>query len=68
MFRSKTKDRKPVKKKQFFIKKIKSCPLSMKGAPEIDYKNVRLLEKYISEKGKIIPSRISFVSSDKQRK
>ncbi len=68
MFRSKTKDRKPVKKKQFFIKKIKSCPLSAKGAPEIDYKNVRLLEKYISEKGKIIPSRISFVSSDKQRK
>ena len=47
MFRSKTKDRKPVKKKQFFIKKIKSCPLSAKGAPEIDYKNVRLLEKYI---------------------
>ena len=67
MFRSKTKERKPTKKKQFFIKKIKSCPLSTKGAPEIDYKNVRLLEKYISEKGKIIPSRISFVSSDKQR-
>ena len=67
MFRSKTKDRKPTKKKQFFVKKIKSCPLSSKGAPEIDYKNVKLLEKYISEKGKIIPSRISFVSSDKQR-
>ena len=69
MFRSKTKDRKPSqKKKQFFIKKIKSCPLSSKGAPAIDYKNVKLLEKYISEKGKIIPSRISFVSSEKQRK
>ena len=67
MFRSKSKDKKTVKKKQFFIKKIKSCPLSSKGAPEIDYKNVKLLEKYISEKGKIIPSRISFVSSDKQR-
>ena len=68
MFRNKTKDKKSLKKKQFFIKKIKSCPLSTKGAPEIDYKNIKLLEKYISEKGKIIPSRISFVSSDKQRK
>ena len=52
MFRNKSKDKKPTKKKQFFIKKIKSCPLSAKGAPEIDYKNVKLLEKYISEKGK----------------
>tara|TARA_A100001234_G_C12481518_1_gene323716 strand:+ start:438 stop:707 length:270 start_codon:yes stop_codon:yes gene_type:complete len=67
MFRNKTRDKKPTKKKQLFIKKIKSCPLSAKGAPEIDYKNIKLLEKYISEKGKIIPSRISFVSSDKQR-
>tara|TARA_S200000501_G_C20463511_1_gene586187 strand:- start:315 stop:584 length:270 start_codon:yes stop_codon:yes gene_type:complete len=68
MFRSKPKDKKPAKKKQFFLKKIKSCPLSSKGAPEINYKNVKLLERYISEKGKIVPSRISFVSSDKQRK
>ena len=67
MFRSKTRDRKAPKKKQFFIKKIKSCPLSAKGSPEIDYKNVKLLERYISEKGKIVPSRISFVSSEKQR-
>ena len=67
MFKSKTKDRKQAKKKQFFIKKIKTCPLSIKGAPEIDYKNVKLLERYISEKGKIIPSRISFVSTAKQR-
>ena len=45
----------------------KSCPLSIKGAPEINYKNVKLLKKYISEKGKIMPSRISFVSTSKQR-
>ena len=45
----------------------KNCPLSVKGAPKIDYKNVKLLEKYISEKGKIMPSRISFVSTSKQR-
>ncbi len=54
-------------KKQLFTKKFKSCPFSSKNAPIINYKNVKLLEKYISEKGKIIPSRISFVSSSKQR-
>ena len=45
----------------------KTCPLSGKGAPTIDYKNVRLLEKYISEKGKIVPSRITGVSRKKQK-
>ena len=54
-------------KKQLFLKKVKSCPFSSKRSPKIDYKNVKLLEKYISEKGKVIPSRISFVSSNKQR-
>ena len=54
-------------KKQLFTKKFKSCPFSGKHSPKIDYKNVKLLERYISEKGKIIPSRISFVSSSKQR-
>tara|TARA_B100000965_G_scaffold307507_1_gene266490 strand:+ start:576 stop:851 length:276 start_codon:yes stop_codon:yes gene_type:complete len=46
----------------------KTCPLSVKGAPEIDYKNVRLLKKYISENGKILPSRITNVSQKNQRK
>ena len=45
----------------------KSCPLSIKGAPKIDYKNVRLLKKYVSENGKILPSRITNVSQKKQR-
>ena len=54
-------------KKQLFTKKFKSCPFSSKNSPKIDYKNVKLLVKYISEKGKIVPSRISFVSSSKQR-
>ena len=45
----------------------KSCPLSIKGAPKIDYKNVKLLRKYISENGKILPSRITNVSQKKQR-
>ena len=39
----------------------KSCPLSMKGSPEIDYKNIKLLKKYVSENGKILPSRITNV-------
>lgn len=54
-------------KNQLFTKKFKSCPFSSKYSPKIDYKNVKLLEKYISEKGKIMPSRISFVSTSKQR-
>ena len=45
----------------------KSCPLSIKGAPIIDYKNIRLLKKYISENGKILPSRITNISQKKQR-
>ena len=46
---------------------IKKCPLSGKGAPVIDYKNINLLKKYISENGKILPSRITSVSQKKQR-
>ena len=45
----------------------KKCPLSGKGAPVIDYKNINLLKKYISENGKILPSRITSVSQKKQR-
>ena len=45
----------------------RKCPLSGKGAPVIDYKNVRLLKKYMSENGKILPSRITNVCQKKQR-
>ena len=45
----------------------KSCPLSVKGAPIVDYKNIRLLKKYMSENGKISPSRITNISQKKQR-
>tara|TARA_B110000014_G_scaffold189776_1_gene138579 strand:- start:2 stop:274 length:273 start_codon:yes stop_codon:yes gene_type:complete len=45
----------------------KKCPLSEKGAPIVDYKNIRLLRKYITENGKIMPSRITSVSQKKQR-
>ena len=45
----------------------KSCPLSVKGAPKVDYKNIKLLKRYMSENGKILPSRITNVSQKKQR-
>ena len=45
----------------------KKCPFSIKGAPIIDYKNIKLLKKYVSENGKILPSRITNVSQKKQR-
>ena len=45
----------------------KKCPLSGKGAPKVDYKNIRLLKKYVTENGKILPSRITSVSQKKQR-
>ena len=45
----------------------KTCPLSVKGAPEINYKNIKLLKKYVSENGKILPSRITSVYQKKQR-
>ena len=43
------------------------CPLSAKGAPVVDYKNISLLKKYMSENGKMLPSRITNVSQKKQR-
>ena len=45
----------------------KKCPLSGKGAPVVDYKNIKLLKRYVSEIGKILPSRITSVSKKKQR-
>lgn len=46
----------------------KKCPLSVKNAPIIDYKNVGLLKKYVSDNGKIISSKITSVSYNKQKK
>lgn len=48
-------------------KKHKACPFSGEGAPKIDYKNVKMLQRYLSERGRIIPSRITSVSLKKQR-
>ena len=46
----------------------KKCPLSLKNAPIIDYKNINLLKKYTSDNGKIISSKITSVSFNKQKK
>jgi|TARA_B110001452_G_scaffold197800_1_gene167747 small subunit ribosomal protein S18 len=46
----------------------KKCPLSVKDAPIVDYKNVSLLKKYISDNGKIVSSKISSVSFSKQKR
>ena len=50
------------------IKFFRPCPLSGKDAPLIDYKNIRVLKKYISESGRILPARITSVSQNKQKK
>ena len=49
------------------IKFSKQCPLSGKNAPVIDYKNIKILKKYISESGRILPSRVTSVSLKKQK-
>jgi len=50
-----------------FFRRKKTCPFSGANAPKIDYKDVKLLQRYISERGKIVPSRITAVSNKKQR-
>ena len=50
-----------------FFRRRKSCPFSRKDAPRIEYKDVRLLQGFVSERGKIVPSRITAVSAKKQR-
>lgn len=50
-----------------FYRRKKSCPFSGPNAPKIDYKDVRLLSRFLSERGKIVPSRITAVSAKRQR-
>ena len=50
-----------------FFRRRKSCPFSGTNAPQIDYKDVKLLQRFMSERGKIVPSRIKAVSAKKQR-
>ena len=50
-----------------FFRRRKVCPFSGEHAQQIDYKDTKLLQRYISERGKIVPSRITAVSAKKQR-
>jgi small subunit ribosomal protein S18 len=50
-----------------FHRRRKTCPFSSDAAPVIDYKDVKLLQRFTSERGKIVPSRITAVSAKKQR-
>ena len=50
-----------------FFRRRKSCPFLGENAPKIDYKDTKLLQRYVSERGKIVPSRITAVSAKKQR-
>ena len=50
-----------------FFRRRKSCPFAGPNAPKIDYKDIRTLSRFVSERGKIVPSRITAVSAKKQR-
>ena len=56
----------PLARRPFFRRR-KTCPFSGENTPKIDYKDVKLLQRYISERGKIVPSRITAVCAKKQR-
>ena len=67
MKKNRFKTKKEERSNSPFDNKKKFCPFSQKGSPEIDYKDIKLLTRYITEKGKIIPSRITGVSRKKQK-
>ena len=54
-------------RRRSFFRRRKSCPFAGPKAPKIDYKDVKLLARFTSERGKIVPSRITAVSAKKQR-
>ncbi|MDX1975336.1 MAG: 30S ribosomal protein S18 [Rickettsiales bacterium] len=53
--------------RKVFFRRKKTCPLSGNNAPKVDYKDLKLLQRFVSERGKILPSRITSVSHKKQR-
>jgi small subunit ribosomal protein S18 len=64
---SETRPGRPAATRRPFFRRRKSCPFSGPNAPKIDYKDVKLLQRFVSERGKIVPSRITAVSAKRQR-
>jgi small subunit ribosomal protein S18 len=50
-----------------FVKKRKQCPFTAAGIKYIDYKDIQTLSQFVTERGKIIPRRITGVSAYYQR-
>ena len=50
-----------------FFRRRKSSPFAHADAPKIDYKDTKLLLRFISERGKIVPRRITAVTAKEQR-
>ncbi len=51
-----------------FFRRRKTCPFTGANAPKIDYRDVKILQRFTTERGKIVPSRITAVSAPKQRR
>lgn len=62
-----SEERKPAAGRKTFFRRRRVCPLSGPRAPQIDYKDVKMLQRFVSERGKMLPSRITSVSAKKQR-
>ena len=67
MKKNRSRTKRDEKSNSPFENKKKFCPFSQLNSPIIDYKDIRLLSRYITEKGKIVPSRITGVSRKKQK-
>ena len=67
MKKNKYKSKRDERSNSLFENKKKFCPFSQINSPAIDYKDLRMLNRYITEKGKIVPARITGVSRKKQK-
>jgi small subunit ribosomal protein S18 len=58
------------KRTQYVREKLptRPCPITVAGIEEIDYKDIELLKMFITDKGKIIPRRISGLNARSQKK